>query len=176
MESNYAEENISTEQPPPRQEARFQGAHGDQERPDHPEPPPGAGPQAPVGLTGVTQRLAVSAPITLIRRADFLAAARARRKATPGFTLQARRREDAEAEPPVRVGYTCSKKVGNAVARNRAKRRLRAAARAVLPAAGRPGWDYVLIGRAGATATRPFAQLVEDLGAAVASVHAERRT
>ena len=54
-------------------------------------------------------------------------------------------------------GYTCSKKVGNAVARNRAKRRLREAARAVLPAfSGRDGWDYVLIGRAEVTAARPY--------------------
>lgn len=115
-----------------------------------------------------------SAPVTLTRRADFLAAAKARRKAAPGFTLQARRRWEAPDEP-MRIGYTCSKKVGNAVARNRAKRRLRAAARAVLTGAGRPGWDYVLIGRAGSTAALPFAQLVEDLGAAVAAVHAERR-
>ena len=116
-----------------------------------------------------------SAPVTLTRRADFLAAGKARRKTTPGFTLQARRRDEA-GEALVRIGFTCSRKVGGAVARNRAKRRLRAAARAVLPAAGRPGWDYVLIGRAGATAALPFAQLVEDLGAAVAAVHAERRT
>lgn len=115
-----------------------------------------------------------AALVTLTRRADFLAAAKGRRKATSGFTLQARRRAD-EPGSEARIGFTCSKKVGNAVARNRAKRRLRAAARAVLPAAGRPGWDYVLVGRAGSTAALPFAQLVEDLGAAVAAVHAERR-
>jgi ribonuclease P protein component len=113
----------------------------------------------------------MAAPVTLTRRADFLAAARARRAATPGFTLQARRRSDADAEAPPRVGYTCSKKVGNAVARNRAKRRLRAAAREVLADAGRPGWDYVLIGRAGTTAARPFDRLVADLAGAVVAVH-----
>ncbi|MBL9059133.1 MAG: ribonuclease P protein component, partial [Mangrovicoccus sp.] len=63
------------------------------------------------------------------------------------------------------------KKVGNAVARNRAKRRLRALARSVLAARGRPGWDYVLIGREGATATLEFAQMQRDLSAALDRVH-----
>ena len=116
----------------------------------------------------------MSAPlVTLTRRADFLAAARARRRATPGFTLQARRRDAGEAEG-LRVGFTASKKVGNAVARNRAKRRMRAAALAVLPEAGVAGWDYVLIGRPGATAALPFAQLTADLAAALAAIHSER--
>ncbi len=107
---------------------------------------------------------------TLRKRADFLAAARARRKPMPGFVLQARDRREGEA---IRVGYTCSKKVGNAVARNRAKRRLREAARAVLPRLGRPGWDYVLIGRREATAGIPFSQLVAELERAVETVHAK---
>ena len=117
----------------------------------------------------------MAALVTLTRRADFLAAARARRRSSPAFGLQARRRGPEEPEDVVRVGYTCSKKVGNAVARNRAKRRLRAAARVVLSAAGRPGWDYVLVGRPSETAARQFDALVADLGAAVAAVHMERR-
>jgi ribonuclease P protein component len=111
---------------------------------------------------------------TLTRRADFLAAARARRQSRPGLTVQGRRREAAEGagEPRgVRIGYTCSKKVGNAVARNRAKRRLRAAARAVVPGLGRPGWDYVLIGRPEATAARPFPLLCDDLASALSALH-----
>jgi ribonuclease P protein component len=112
--------------------------------------------------------------VTLTRRADFLSAARARRKSMPAFTLQARRRSADEPSGP-RVGFTCSKKVGNAVARNRAKRRLRAAARAVLPDAARPDWDYVLIGRPEATAAQPFDRLLADLAAAVEAIHAEKR-
>lgn len=115
-------------------------------------------------------------PLTVLaRRADFLAAARARRRATPGFTLQARRRDAAEGVQGVRVGFTCSKKVGNAVARNRAKRRLRAAARAVLAQTGRAGWDYVLVGKPDETADLPFDRLTADLAAAVEAVHRERR-
>lgn len=72
----------------------------------------------------------------------------------------------------MRVGFTCSKKVGNSVARNRAKRRLRAAAAQLLPDLGRSGWDYVLIGKAVVTAERPFALLLEDLAAAVSGAHA----
>lgn len=110
---------------------------------------------------------------TLAKRADFLAAARGPRQATPGFVLQARKRPDPAGDA-VRVGYTCSRKVGNAVARNRAKRRLRAVAREVIARDGQPGWDYVLIGRHGTTATRDFATLGDDLARALASLH--RRT
>jgi ribonuclease P protein component len=116
------------------------------------------------------------APVMITKRRDFIAASKARRWSAPGLTLQGRKRRDAEPCGPdaLRVGYTCSKKVGNAVARNRAKRRLRAAAMAVLPQLGRPGWDYVLIGRAEATADRVFADLIGDLEKAIARVHAPK--
>ncbi|THH34451.1 ribonuclease P protein component [Aliishimia ponticola] len=105
-------------------------------------------------------------PVSVLRnRSDFLRAARGRKVPSPGFILQIRNRRDDD--PAIRVGFTCSKKVGNAVARNRAKRRLREIARLVLPVHGKPGHDYVLIGRAEKTATRPFDQMLRDLKAAL---------
>jgi ribonuclease P protein component len=107
------------------------------------------------------------AVLRLKRRPEFLrVAAAGRRWVTPGLILQARRRtageSDAEAVPYVRVGFTCSRKVGNAVARNRARRRLRAAVDRIVGAHAREGQDYVLIGRA-ATLRRPFDALLADL-------------
>ena len=111
-----------------------------------------------------------SKSVTVLRkRADFLAAARARRQGTSSMMVQARKRGDDDLG--IRVGFTCSKKVGNAVARNRAKRRLRAAAHEVLPVSGRDGWDYVLIGRKDATAERPFEALKGDLLYALKKLH-----
>mgnify|MGYP001827895650 CR=1 FL=1 len=104
----------------------------------------------------------------LKKRADFVAAARARRVSTPAFSLQWRAREDDDGK---RVGFTCSKKVGNAVARNRAKRRLREAARLILPQNGKDGFDYVLIGRKDTTAARDFDALCSDLRKALTKAH-----
>ncbi|MCQ0970708.1 ribonuclease P protein component [Paracoccus sp. TK19116] len=107
-------------------------------------------------------------PDTLCKRADFLAAAKGRRQGMPGFLLQALARG---TEGPARIGYTCSKKIGNAVTRNRAKRRLRALARDVMPALARSGWDYVLVGRPGATVDRDFAAMRDELTAALRKIH-----
>ena len=103
----------------------------------------------------------MDAPRTLKKRADFLRVrAASRRWAARGLVLQVRDRKD---DDPVRVGYTVSKKVGNAVERNRVRRRLRAAVREALER--RPGRDYVVIGRRAAL-SRPWEALVGDLKSA----------
>ncbi len=103
-------------------------------------------------------------------RQEFLAVAATRRKwAMPGLVLQARRRPDAE---PPRIGFTVSRKVGNAVARNRARRRLRAAVAEILPRLGQPGSDYVVIGRK-ATLERPYGDLLLDLTTALKRIEAK---
>ncbi len=140
-----------------------------------PEIAAGAAPDDAAGTPADPDRPTGPPPETLKKRRAFLAAARARKAAAPGLILQARQRSAANAEAPPRVGYTCSKKVGKAVDRNRAKRRLREAARALIPRLGRPGWDYVLIGRAGATAGRPFQSLIDDLAGALERVHGPQR-
>lgn len=104
-------------------------------------------------------------------RKDFLAVARARKVVAPGLVLQMRVRED---EAPARVGYTASRKVGNAVARNRSRRRLRAAVNDVLAPRARPGHDYVLIARA-ATAGRPYDDLLADLAGALDRIEKRAR-
>ena len=103
----------------------------------------------------------------LKRRADFLLVAGTRRKyVTPAFVLQTRARD---ASPGVRVGFTATKKIGSAVQRNRARRRLREAARATLPLAATPGSDYVLVARAAAL-TYPYATILTDLRKALAAL------
>ena len=85
----------------------------------------------------------------------------------PGMVVQMRDREDGAA---ARVGFTATRKLGNAVVRNRVKRRLREVARRDLARRARPGCDYVLIGRP-ASATRPFADLEHDLNSALNRLH-----
>jgi ribonuclease P protein component len=102
----------------------------------------------------------------LRKRAEFLrVAARGRKVPTPGLVLQALRR-GADAGP-ARVGFTVTKKIGNAVVRNRTRRRLKEAARLVLAAEPLSGIDLVLIGREG-TRARAFAALQDDLRRALA--------
>jgi ribonuclease P protein component len=104
-------------------------------------------------------------PYTILtRRADFLAANGATRKPMPGFVLLVRRRDDGD--PAIRLGITVTKKIGNAVVRNRMKRRFRALARDLLPGQGIAGADHVLIGRAGGV-ERDFAALRDELGSAL---------
>jgi ribonuclease P protein component len=112
--------------------------------------------------------------VTLKTRADFLRVAATREKAVmPGFILQAA--PAPLAGTSIRVGYTASRKVGDAVHRNRAKRRLRAIAAAVLARDGRSQTDYVLVAR-GATGGYRYGALIADLEAAVRRIGARAKS
>jgi ribonuclease P protein component len=106
----------------------------------------------------------------LRRRQDFLAAAQASSRASPGAVVQVRRRDDGK---PPRVGYTVTRKLGGAVIRNCIRRRLREAVRTGASGCFRPGHDYVIIGRS-TTLKRPFSKLVTDIVAVVDYLHAGR--
>lgn len=146
-------------------------------------------PAAPAAASVCRRNPANGMPITparLKKRPDFLRVAALRRKwAVPGLILQAAPMpEDAivsgggtsgsgSLSVAMRVGFTVSKKVGNAVARNRARRRLRAAVAEIFPGQARPGLDYVVIGRQ-ETVTRPYSLLLQDLRTALKRVGALR--
>ena len=107
----------------------------------------------------------------LKKRADFLRAARGIRRVEGAITLETCATPEPEsADGRLRIGFTASKKIGNAVIRNRAKRRLRAAASQLLPLLGRGGHDYVLVAR-GTTVARPFQALLSDITTALKSAH-----
>ncbi len=131
---------------------------------------------------------------TLKRRSEFLRIRGGRRWSTPAFVIEMRARDASEramrgseaqvpetadrrtADPigPARFGFTATKKLGNAVMRNRIRRRLKETVRLVAPAHARDGHDYVVIARE-AAATRPFSVLERDMIAALAQVHAPQR-
>src|ERR1700749_2373723 len=106
----------------------------------------------------------------LKKRPDFLACAQAAHCARGAVLIQSRARDDA---PLVRAGFTATKRIGGAVERNRAKRRLREAARLLLPELASPGFDYVFIARGGVT-TRPWPRLLDDVKSALIRLAAER--
>lgn len=108
-------------------------------------------------------------------RRDFLRVqAAGRKQVTPGFILQiAPLPEGSASLRTPRVGFTASKKIGNAVARNRARRRLRALAREVLAPLATPGFDFVLIGRQG-TLERDYAAMARDLKGALRRLQQEK--
>ena len=104
---------------------------------------------------------------TLKKRRDFILASRGLRHSCKTMIVQLNQ-NDLGA---IRLGITCSKKVGNAVVRNRAKRRLKAIAREALPVLGRVGFDYVLIGRHDLTVSSEFKILKNDFILALEALH-----
>jgi len=153
IESMSDEAHFSAEQPRPGTPSRLPASQLDGRRPQGAQRSPRPRPQE-------AQRLTI-----LRNRADFLAANRGRRFAMPGFVLQVRNR--ADQDPDVRIGFTVTKKIGNAVVRNRMKRRFRSLARELLPSLGIAGSDHVLIGRAGGV-ERDYATLRDELRTALA--------
>jgi len=136
---------------------------------------------APKGASACRHNHAMARVEGLKTRAQFLSVAAAKQKwVTPGLILQAkppghRQANETGSAETVGLGFTVSRKVGNAVARNRAKRRLRAAARQVMPSVAKTGYDYVVIGRT-STLTRPFDALVDDLRQAVLRLSNSKRS
>jgi ribonuclease P protein component len=106
----------------------------------------------------------------LKKRSEFLACARAPSCAKGAVVVQARPRGDDDAR--IRVGFTATKRIGGAVERNLAKRRMREAARLVLPQFARPGFDYVIIARGGVT-TRAWTRLLDDVKSALIRLAAD---
>ena len=112
---------------------------------------------------------------TLRVRREFLAVAKGDKQVRRGLVLQARQRDvdaqtDTAADTVIRFGLTATKKIGNAVIRNRTRRRLRALAHEILSAHGQAGYDYVLIGRA-ATKHQTWDGLRTDLRSALKKLH-----
>lgn len=111
----------------------------------------------------------------LRKRREFVAAARGRKYGRPAFLMQAIARDAARhGELGAGIGITVTRKIGNAVLRNRVRRRLRAALRAVAPAAAAAGFDYVVVARPAAHVL-PFDELLGDLRHAFAAIHRPSR-
>ena len=118
----------------------------------------------------------MSASINTIKiRRDFVAAnAHARKYVTPYFILQANKRDNEHPAPPLpRIGYTVTKKMGNAVVRNRIKRRLRNAVRHIPENMLHQGYDYILIARHKANECL-FSELLHELEIAFSRIHAKK--
>lgn len=162
----HREADLSTQQAGAQAPSRFSRPDGHEGRPQGPCRAALARAQTAECLTATA--LSVD---RIRRRADFLAAARGRKASGTAFVLQVRSRADGW---PPRIGFTVTKKIGNAVERNRVRRRLREMVRKSGVAA-QAGHDYVVIGRRAALAV-PFTQMLEDFARAMRTVHRHQVT
>lgn len=164
------EADLSAVEPGARPPARLPLADGHPGWPQRDSRPPQPRPQEAVGLSAPPAPKVDGGAGTISimsKRRDFLAANRGRRAPMPGFVLLVHHRGDGD--PAMRVGFTVTKKIGNAVVRNRMKRRLRALSRELLPVSGIRGADHVLIGREGGI-ERDFEAMRTELTKALAKV------
>jgi ribonuclease P protein component len=179
-ETDLPAEQIGAQAP-----SRLSRPHGDQERPQGCGRAANARTQAAQRVIGACPRSGFAgfccaksycaefyrAMERLKRRTDFRAAARGARAQSTGFVLQARRRAD---EGSARVGFTVSRQVGNAVERNRVRRRLRELVRLARPGSLYAGHDYVLVGRRTALEA-PFGEMMQELEAVLDRIHSRER-
>jgi ribonuclease P protein component len=156
------EADLSTQQAGAQAASRLSRPHGDQGRPQGDQRASRPWPQTPVRLNFMTPPLQ-----RLRQRADFIATASGAKAHATGFVLQSRERRD---QAPPRVGFTVSKKVGNAVERNRVRRRLREVVRLAGADDMQAGRDYVLVGRRAAL-DLGFDKLIDDMSGALGRVH-----
>lgn len=159
-ETDLSAQQIGAQAPP-----WFPCSDGDQGRPQSAVVAPSPGTQAAQCVSRGDSRPFVLE--RLRRRADFRAAAGGRRTTAGAFMVQTRQRAETG---PVRIGFTVSRQVGNAVERNRVRRRLRELVRLAAGYGMRPGHDYVLIGRRPALAA-PFGEMRQELDAALCRIH-----
>jgi ribonuclease P protein component len=170
------EAHVPAQQPCPRSSSRLPRAYRHCRWPQRAARPSRSRPQEAFGLIQPVESAAESqapdgvkarGPAVLTRRSDFVAANRGLRVSRPGFVLLAHPNQGAG----LRFGITVTKRIGNAVVRNRMKRRFRALLRELLPAHGLPDTDHVLIGREGGV-ERDFAALRDELFAALGRAQA----
>jgi ribonuclease P protein component len=161
------EAHLSAEQSSARSPSRIPSPYVDRCWSQHLERSPCAWPQEAFGLSLAMADRASRGYSVITKRSDFLAANRGKRYATPGFVLLVFDRRDDD--PAKRLGITITKKVGNAVVRNRMRRRFRELAREMLGALGKTGADHILIGRDGGI-ERDFGALRAEMAKALAKL------
>lgn len=179
------ETHISTKRPGAQKTARIPVAQRDQERHESPRTAPRKGPQEPLGLSLSSASNPVQSSEHLIplgrlkKRAEFLRVRDGRTWRGKSLVLQARRRAAPSprgSEPNcemVRFGFTATKRLGPAVTRNRARRRLKETVRLVASDHAKLGYDYVVIARHGAL-TQPFDLIQKELCQALEGIHREK--